>query len=155
MTLFKVILHHVLWTGPGPKSNYFCFYDAYFLCIEQLLIVFLHKEKYEGWVLHALEQTSVSASQTAEAVFVLKLSYCVMVLNAYTTVINDFFLTCREVVQANCVRWKKKFIFMCKISANATTGVLDTCICRVSVRKVSSVPSFLTPFFLKLLWLYF
>ncbi|NWX83879.1 F102B protein, partial [Nothoprocta pentlandii] len=41
----------------------------------------------------------------------------------------------REVVQANCVRWKKKFLFMCKISASATTGVLDTCICRVSVRK--------------------
>ncbi|XP_003208721.1 protein FAM102B isoform X2 [Meleagris gallopavo] len=41
----------------------------------------------------------------------------------------------REVVQANCVRWKKKFIFMCKISASATTGILDTCICRVSVRK--------------------
>ncbi|NXA34172.1 F102B protein, partial [Eudromia elegans] len=43
----------------------------------------------------------------------------------------------REVVQANCVRWRKKFLFMCKISASATTGVLDTCICRVSVRKVS------------------
>ncbi|OXB84159.1 UNVERIFIED_CONTAM: hypothetical protein H355_007042 [Colinus virginianus] len=41
----------------------------------------------------------------------------------------------REVVQANCVRWKKKFIFMCKISASATTGILDTCVCRVSVRK--------------------
>ncbi|NXD12826.1 F102B protein, partial [Nothocercus nigrocapillus] len=41
----------------------------------------------------------------------------------------------REVVQANCVRWKKKFLFMCKISASAATGVLDTCICRVSVRK--------------------
>ncbi|XP_069718663.1 EEIG family member 2 isoform X1 [Phaenicophaeus curvirostris] len=41
----------------------------------------------------------------------------------------------REVVQANCVRWKKKFLFMCKISASATTGILDTCICRVSVRK--------------------
>ncbi|NXC42502.1 F102B protein, partial [Penelope pileata] len=41
----------------------------------------------------------------------------------------------REVVQANCVRWKKKFVFMCKISASATTGILDTCICRVSVRK--------------------
>ncbi|XP_065598845.1 EEIG family member 2 isoform X3 [Cyrtonyx montezumae] len=40
-----------------------------------------------------------------------------------------------EVVQANCVRWKKKFIFMCKISASATTGILDTCVCRVSVRK--------------------
>ncbi|XP_037260129.1 protein FAM102B isoform X1 [Falco rusticolus] len=41
----------------------------------------------------------------------------------------------REVVQANCVRWKKKFLFMCKISASAATGILDTCICRVSVRK--------------------
>ncbi|XP_005050524.1 PREDICTED: protein FAM102B [Ficedula albicollis] len=40
-----------------------------------------------------------------------------------------------EVVQANCVRWKKKFFFMCKISASATTGILDTCTCRVSVRK--------------------
>ncbi|NWV40575.1 F102B protein, partial [Grantiella picta] len=44
----------------------------------------------------------------------------------------------REVVQANCVRWKKKFFFMCKISASATTGILDTCTCRVSVRKASS-----------------
>ncbi|NXP76854.1 F102B protein, partial [Ramphastos sulfuratus] len=43
----------------------------------------------------------------------------------------------REVVQANCVRWKKKFLFTCKISASATTGILDACICRVSVRKVS------------------
>ncbi|XP_075278346.1 EEIG family member 2 isoform X6 [Opisthocomus hoazin] len=41
----------------------------------------------------------------------------------------------REVVQANCVRWQKKFLFTCKISASATTGILDTCICRVSVRK--------------------
>ncbi|NXG45464.1 F102B protein, partial [Psilopogon haemacephalus] len=41
----------------------------------------------------------------------------------------------REVVQANCVRWKKKFLFTCKISASATTGILDACICRVSVRK--------------------
>ncbi|KFO88674.1 Protein FAM102B, partial [Buceros rhinoceros silvestris] len=41
----------------------------------------------------------------------------------------------REVVQANCVRWKKKFLFICKISASATTGILDPCICRVSVRK--------------------
>ncbi|KAJ7332420.1 hypothetical protein JRQ81_014600 [Phrynocephalus forsythii] len=41
----------------------------------------------------------------------------------------------REVVQANSVHWKKKFSFMCKMSASATTGVLDPCICRVSVRK--------------------
>ncbi|XP_053099494.1 protein FAM102B isoform X3 [Hemicordylus capensis] len=41
----------------------------------------------------------------------------------------------REVVQANCVHWKKRFSFMCKMSASATSGLLDPCICRVSVRK--------------------
>ncbi|KAI4885453.1 hypothetical protein NFI96_014412 [Prochilodus magdalenae] len=41
----------------------------------------------------------------------------------------------REPVLANCVRWRKRFSFMCKMSANAGTGVLDPCICRVSVRK--------------------
>uniref|UniRef100_A0A8D2J0S6 Family with sequence similarity 102 member B n=1 Tax=Varanus komodoensis TaxID=61221 RepID=A0A8D2J0S6_VARKO len=41
----------------------------------------------------------------------------------------------REVVQANSVHWKKRFLFMCKMSASATTGILDPCICRVSVRK--------------------
>ncbi|XP_010736600.3 protein FAM102B [Larimichthys crocea] len=41
----------------------------------------------------------------------------------------------RESVQANCVHWKKRFSFMCKMSANAVTGVLDPCLCRVSVRK--------------------
>lgn len=41
----------------------------------------------------------------------------------------------REVVQANCVRWRKKFSFLCKMSASASTGVLDPCVCRVSVRK--------------------
>ncbi|KAL7984863.1 hypothetical protein Chor_003433, partial [Crotalus horridus] len=46
-----------------------------------------------------------------------------------------FFSIYREVVQANCVHWKKRFSFICKISASATTGILDPCICRVSVRK--------------------
>ncbi|XP_066568893.1 early estrogen-induced gene 1 protein [Amia ocellicauda] len=41
----------------------------------------------------------------------------------------------REEVLENCVRWKKRFSFVCKMSANPTTGVLDPCICRVSVRK--------------------
>uniref|UniRef100_A0A667X070 EEIG family member 2a n=1 Tax=Myripristis murdjan TaxID=586833 RepID=A0A667X070_9TELE len=41
----------------------------------------------------------------------------------------------REPVQANSVCWKKRFSFMCKMSANAGTGVLDPCVCRVSVRK--------------------
>ncbi|XP_072295044.1 EEIG family member 2 [Eucyclogobius newberryi] len=41
----------------------------------------------------------------------------------------------REQVQANCVRWRRRFSFPCKMSANAGTGVLDPCVCRVSVRK--------------------
>ncbi|CAN9504683.1 unnamed protein product [Ophioblennius macclurei] len=41
----------------------------------------------------------------------------------------------REEVQQNCVRWNKKYSFVCKMSANPATGVLDPCICRVSVRK--------------------
>lgn len=43
----------------------------------------------------------------------------------------------RQEVQENCVRWRKKFSFVCKMSASPATGVLDPCICRVSVRKVS------------------
>ncbi|RLW00516.1 hypothetical protein DV515_00008877 [Chloebia gouldiae] len=46
-----------------------------------------------------------------------------------------FFHSYREEVQENCVRWKKKFTFVCKMSANPATGLLDPCICRVSVRK--------------------
>ncbi|XP_026993591.1 protein FAM102A isoform X2 [Tachysurus fulvidraco] len=49
---------------------------------------------------------------------------------------GDFVISSsRQEVQENCVRWHKKFSFVCKMSANPTTGVLDPCICRVSVRK--------------------
>ncbi|XP_041667272.1 family with sequence similarity 102 member Ab [Cheilinus undulatus] len=49
---------------------------------------------------------------------------------------GDFaILSSREEVQQNCVRWRKKFSFVCKMSANPISGVLDPCICRVSVRK--------------------
>ncbi|XP_051951780.1 protein FAM102A [Xyrauchen texanus] len=41
----------------------------------------------------------------------------------------------RQEVQENCVRWRKKFSFVCKMSASPNMGVLDPCICRVSVRK--------------------
>lgn len=41
----------------------------------------------------------------------------------------------RQPVLDNCVRWRKRFTFLCKMSANAGTGVLDPCVCRVSVRK--------------------
>lgn len=39
-------------------------------------------------------------------------------------------------MQENCVRWRKRFTFVCKMSANPATGLLDPCIFRVSVRKV-------------------
>ncbi|XP_020325809.1 protein FAM102A [Oncorhynchus kisutch] len=49
---------------------------------------------------------------------------------------GDFVATSsREEVQENCVCWKKRFTFVCKMSSNPTTGVLDPSICRVSVRK--------------------
>uniref|UniRef100_F7CLX8 Estrogen-induced osteoclastosis regulator 1 n=1 Tax=Macaca mulatta TaxID=9544 RepID=F7CLX8_MACMU len=45
-------------------------------------------------------------------------------------------LSSREEVQENCVRWRKRFTFVCKMSANPATGLLDPCVFRVSVRKV-------------------
>ena len=46
------------------------------------------------------------------------------------------FFPYREEVQENCVRWRKRFSFVSKMSANPHTGVLDPSVCRVSVRKV-------------------
>ncbi|XP_046562107.1 protein FAM102B-like isoform X1 [Haliotis rubra] len=40
----------------------------------------------------------------------------------------------RETVRNNSVKWNSKFPFTCKMMANATTGLLESCICRVSVR---------------------
>nr|XP_015829884.2 early estrogen-induced gene 1 protein [Nothobranchius furzeri] len=48
---------------------------------------------------------------------------------------NFAVLSSREEVQQNCVRWEKRFSFVCKMNSNPATGVLDPCICRVSVRK--------------------
>ncbi|XP_051154041.1 protein FAM102A isoform X2 [Leptopilina boulardi] len=41
----------------------------------------------------------------------------------------------RMEVQDHTVRWNAKFDFLCKMSANASTGVLDPCNLRISVRK--------------------
>lgn len=35
------------------------------------------------------------------------------------------------------VKWDQTFPFLCKMSANASTGILDPCIVRISVRKES------------------
>ncbi|XP_064457230.1 early estrogen-induced gene 1 protein-like [Ornithodoros turicata] len=44
-------------------------------------------------------------------------------------------ISSREEVADHCVKWNSQFAFCCKMSANASTGVLDPCICRVSIRK--------------------
>lgn len=44
-------------------------------------------------------------------------------------------LSDRKEVYNNCVKWNHKFTFVCKMSASAATGILEPCVCRVSVRK--------------------
>ena len=46
---------------------------------------------------------------------------------------------CREEVFDHQVKWHCKRKFVCKMIANANTGVLEPCVCRVSVRKVGVV----------------
>jgi len=41
----------------------------------------------------------------------------------------------REEVENHAVRYDTKFTFPCKMAANSSTGVLDSCKCRVSIRK--------------------
>eukprot|EP00090_Calanus_glacialis_P044201 TRINITY_DN7865_c0_g1_i1.p1 TRINITY_DN7865_c0_g1~~TRINITY_DN7865_c0_g1_i1.p1 ORF type:complete len:348 (+),score=114.26 TRINITY_DN7865_c0_g1_i1:103-1146(+) len=41
----------------------------------------------------------------------------------------------REEVENHAVRYDTKFNFPCKMAANSNTGVLDSCKCRVSIRK--------------------
>ncbi|XP_050407120.1 early estrogen-induced gene 1 protein isoform X2 [Patella vulgata] len=41
----------------------------------------------------------------------------------------------REEVRNNRVDWNSKFEFACKMTANVNTGVLEPCVCRVSVRR--------------------
>lgn len=46
----------------------------------------------------------------------------------------------REEVLQHTVRWGAKFPFVCKMSANASTGLLEPCLLRISVRKVLKTP---------------
>lgn len=62
----------------------------------------------------------------------LPISFLCVRINLY-----DFscFFTFREEVRNHAVRWNAKFSFMCKMCANASTGVLEPALMRVSVRK--------------------
>ncbi|MBN3277498.1 F102A protein, partial [Polyodon spathula] len=77
-------------------------------------------------------QTSFTLEELTAVPFVNGVLFCKIRLldgGDFTT------LSSREEVLENSVHWKKRFCFVCKMSANPTTGVLDPCVCRVSVRK--------------------
>ncbi|XP_048874794.1 protein FAM102A isoform X2 [Brienomyrus brachyistius] len=77
-------------------------------------------------------QTSFTLEELSAVPFVNGMLFCKIRL------LDGGEFTCtssREEVQENSVRWKKRFSFICKMSASPTTGVLDQCMCRVSVRK--------------------
>ena len=46
------------------------------------------------------------------------------------------FFSLREEVGNHCVKWGMFVSFPCKMTASISTGVLDTCNYRVSIRKV-------------------
>lgn len=48
-----------------------------------------------------------------------------------------YFIDCSEEVKNHTVKWNQKFEIVCKMSASASTGILDPCTLRISVRKES------------------
>ncbi|KAG1968751.1 protein FAM102A [Pimephales promelas] len=77
-------------------------------------------------------QTHVTLEELTSVPFVNGVLFCkIRLLDG-----GDFTsVSSREEVHENAVRWRKRFSFVCKMSANPNTGVLDPCVCRVSVRK--------------------
>ncbi|MED6276642.1 hypothetical protein CHARACLAT_005106, partial [Characodon lateralis] len=76
-------------------------------------------------------QTQLTLEELTAVPFVNGVLFCKLRLQD-----GDFVATSsREEVHQNCVRWRKRFTFVSKMSANPHTGVLDPSVCRVSVRK--------------------
>jgi hypothetical protein len=54
----------------------------------------------------------------------------------YQLTISFFvFFSRRDEVKDHTVKWGQHFLFPCKMSANASTGELDPCMLRISIRK--------------------
>ncbi|XP_072289739.1 early estrogen-induced gene 1 protein [Eucyclogobius newberryi] len=76
-------------------------------------------------------QTHLTLEELSAVPFVNGVLFCKLRL-----LDGDFAATStREEVHDHCVRWRKRFTFVSKMSANPKTGVLDPAVCRVSVRK--------------------
>ena len=48
---------------------------------------------------------------------------------------NNLFFLIMDEVKSHTVKWGQHFSFPCKMSASASTGVLDPCLLRISIRK--------------------
>lgn len=55
-------------------------------------------------------------------------------LDIHNLMCNYYF---RQEVRDHKVHWGTSFVFPCKMMANASTGVMDRCVLRISVRKES------------------
>ncbi|XP_016424548.1 protein FAM102A-like isoform X1 [Sinocyclocheilus rhinocerous] len=76
-------------------------------------------------------QTHVTLEELTAVPFVNGVLFC-----KFRLLDGDFTASSsREEVHQNAVRWRKRFSFVCKMSANPNTGILDPSVCRVSVRK--------------------
>ncbi|KAF3851454.1 hypothetical protein F7725_013226 [Dissostichus mawsoni] len=87
-------------------------------------------------------QTQLTLEELTAVPFVNGVLFCKMRLldgdfvatssRRYDAALSPLFI---QEVRENCVRWRKRFSFVSKMSANPHTGVLDPSVCRVSVRK--------------------
>ncbi|KAI5089275.1 protein FAM102A [Silurus meridionalis] len=110
--------------GPETKSSPGCTFTS--LQFTNTMAFLMKKKKFKFHVHFTLEELTAVP-------FINGMLFCkIRLLEG-----GDFVIcSSRQEVQENCVRWRKKFSFVCKMSANPTTGVLDPCVCRVSVRKL-------------------
>ena len=63
--------------------------------------------------------------------------YCIYI-DTHTNIYCPYVFLFRGNVVSHCVKWASHFSFPCKLSASPSTGILETSLCRVSVRKVGA-----------------
>jgi len=76
-------------------------------------------------------QVTILIDELNAVPFVTGVLYCKLRLKNGTYTDN----TPRENVENHCVYWRQRFEFSCKMSADPSTGILDPCLARLSVRK--------------------
>uniref|UniRef100_H2Y4W9 C2 NT-type domain-containing protein n=2 Tax=Ciona savignyi TaxID=51511 RepID=H2Y4W9_CIOSA len=77
-------------------------------------------------------QVSLLVDELNLVPFVTEVLYCKVRLRSGGTYVDT---TAREKVKDHCVSWRSKFQYSCKMVADPSTGMLDPCMVRISVRK--------------------